>query len=358
MEFAVDRGIGMIVIQTPALKNTIRLVVLLVATIALLYFFLRNSDPAEVMEQLRSLDPFWLAVALLTNFTALLSRAARWRIILRPSDPPPFYPTFFATAVGFLSSAVLPIRAGDVIRPALLSRRTDIRFSSALGTVVIEKLLDTTSVLVLFIGFVMTVGRHFFDDPRIGSKAGIVMTLGVGAGVLLGVMVTIVVALLVLRERARDLIERLTGRFSVRLQSGAISFYESFLRAFRLARDRKAFVRVLLLTASVWLCLTGQFYFVSLAMGRPLPYSASFLVTGFSILGMMIPTPGGVGGFHKACQIALTTFYMFTVSESVATAVIFHIVGTLPVLVTGATLLIREGVSLAQIARIGEKVEE
>jgi len=326
--------------------------------VLLLYFFLRNSDPAEVLDQLRTLDPVWLIIALLTNFSALMCRAARWRIILRPADPPKFYPTFFATAVGFMSSALLPIRAGDVIRPALLSRRTDIRFSSALGTVVIEKLLDTTTLLLLFITFVATVGRRFFDDPRIGSKANVVMTLGTGAAVLLTVLISIVLFLLVLRERAREMIERLTRRFPLRFRSGAMSFYESFLRAFKLARDRRAFARVLLLTAMIWFCLTAQFYFVTLAMRKPLPFSASVLVTGFSILGMMIPTPGGVGGFHKACQIVLTNFYLFTISASVATAVIFHIVGTLPVLITGSVLLLREGVSFAQLARIGEKVEE
>lgn len=340
------------------MKHSLRLLLLVIATIALLYLFLRNSDPAEVVRQLRSLDPFWVVVALLTNFTALLCRAARWRIILRPAAPPPYYPTFFATAVGFLTSAVLPIRAGDVVRPALLSRRTDIRFSSALGTVVIEKLLDTTTVLLLFIGFVVLVGRTFFDDPRIGSKAAIVMTLGIGAAVLLTVLISVVVLLLVLRERARGLIERFTVRFPALFRSGAMSFYESFLRAFTLARDRRAFATVLVLTGMIWLCLTGQFYFVTLAMRMPLPFSASFLVTGFSILGLMIPTPGGVGGFHKACQIALTNFYLFTVSASVATAVIFHIVGTMPVLITGTVLLIREGLSLAQIAHIGDKEEE
>ena len=38
--------------------------------------------------------------------------------ILDPTDPPPFYSTFFANAVGYMLSTILPVRAGDIARPA------------------------------------------------------------------------------------------------------------------------------------------------------------------------------------------------------------------------------------------------
>lgn len=340
------------------MKHPIRIAILVVATIALLFLFLRNSDPSEVVAQLRALDPLWLTVALLTNFTALLCRATRWRILLSSTEKPGFYPTFFATTVGFMSSAILPIRAGDVIRPALLSRKTPIRFSSALGTVFIEKILDTTAVLTLFSAFVLLRGRAFLEDPRIGAKGGVVISLGIIAALLLCGLITMVLAVVFLKERTRRLLMTVSSRFPARVQSGTLSFYESFQRALQLVKDRSKLLRVVLLTCGVWLCLTGQFYFASFALGKPLPYSASILVTGFSILGLMIPTPGGVGGFHKACQIALTNYYFFSVSASVAVAVVFHIVGTLPVVTTGTILILREGISLRQLARFGEKEDE
>src|SRR5256885_4582560 len=49
--------------------------------------------------------------------------------------------TFFANTVGYMLSTVLPIRAGDVARPALLARRTNVRFAGALGTVLTERIL-------------------------------------------------------------------------------------------------------------------------------------------------------------------------------------------------------------------------
>jgi uncharacterized membrane protein YbhN (UPF0104 family) len=65
-----------------------------------------------------------------------------------------------------------------------------------------------------------------------------------------------------------------------------------------------------------------------------------------------VPTPGGVGGFHKACQLVLTTFYDFDVNSSVAVAIVFHLVGTLPILATGLILFVHEGLRWRELREI------
>ena len=62
-------------------------------------------------------------------------------------------------------------------------------------------------------------------------------------------------------------------------------------------------------------------------------------------------TPGGVGGFHKLCQWALETYYHFDIDSSVAVAVLLHVVSTLPVIVTGAALMLREGLNWRELKR-------
>ncbi len=96
-------------------------------------------------------------------------------------------------------------------------------------------------------------------------------------------------------------------------------------------------------TTAVWICLTAQLWVVLIGLSRPLPYDSSFLINAVATVGIAIPTPGGVGGFHKLCQWLLTTFYRFDIDSSVATAVLFHVVGTVPVVVSGIALFLREG---------------
>src|SRR6185436_13891944 len=106
---------------------------------------------------------------------------------------------------------------------------------------------------------------------------------------------------------------------------------DTFADTIRIANHRTALVKILLCTIGVWTCLTSQFWFATKAVDRPLPFDSSFLVTGVTTVGVAIPTPGGIGGFHKVCQMALTRFYNFDVDSSVAVAVLFHIIGTLPI---------------------------
>ncbi len=319
------------------------LLFLIVAVVALtflfLFFFLRNANLGDVWSILKSTNGYWLAAGLLTNFAALLFRTARWRAILDPDHPPPFYPTFFANAIGYMVSTILPVRAADVARPALLARRTDLRFSGALGTVLTERVLDLFSILSLFVYFAV---RHWndFSDNR---GFFIVKVGAIVSGALLVILVAFVAGLYVSSGLIRRAHEGLGRLIPKRFRESWMHFFDSFVETLELAKHRTALLKVLVFTTGIWLCLTAQFYFSVLALGRPLPFDSSFLVTGVTTIGLAIPTPGGVGGFHKACQLVLTTFYGMDVDSSVAVAVLFHIVGTLPVIVTGLLLFAHEG---------------
>lgn len=325
-------------------------------TVVLLVFFFRNSDLTNVWQLILSTKFYWLIIGFVANVCALLCRAERWRTLLNPDDPPPYYPTFFATAIGFMSSAVLPIRAGDVVRPALLARRTKMRFSQGLGTVLTERVLDLLSILLLFLAFVIiTFLRPGEFTP---GEMVFIKTAGLVAAALFALMSSFVLALYFFRGFVRRMHEWLARFLPRRVRDGWMSFFDAFVATLAIARHPRALRHVLLMTAIIWASLTSQFIFVTYALDRPLPPQSSFFITGMVILGMAIPTPGGVGGFHKICQIVLTRFYNFDVDTSVAVALIFHAVGTAPVLVIGLLLFVREGLTWRQLARIGEKVEE
>jgi uncharacterized protein (TIRG00374 family) len=346
------------VVKTAGLKGKVRVFLVLLLTVFLLVLFLRSSDLRSVGKLVAQTRVEWFIVGLLANFTALLCRTERWRTILRPDDRPAFYPTFVSTALGFMSSAVLPIRAGDIIRPALLSRKTNIRFSSALGTVLTEKILDLSSILILFVVFIYTSGQSLAANPATARKFLVIKTVGYVAMAAVTALVVFLVALYFYGARLRPWFEK-TARFVPRrFRESWMRMFDGFVGTLRIVHHPVAFVRVLTLTAIIWSCLTAQFYFVARAVHHPLPFSSGFFVTGMTILGLMLPTPGGVGGFHKACQIALTRFYGFTVDASVVFALVFHVVGTAPVVLTGISLFVKEGFSWRQLIRMTETTAE
>ncbi len=324
----------------------------------LLYLFFRNSDPREIVQTLRSVNIFWLTIALLTNFGALVCRSLRWRIILDRENPPALYPTFLATTIGFMSSAILPVRAGDVVRPALLSRRTHINFARAFGTVITERLLDLISILALFSSFVLIRSEHLAAAGANSRRLMIIRSGGFVAMTVLALAVGFLIFAWFFHAKIRVVHLYLSRFVPRRFRDGWMGFFDSFIRSLDIAREPRALIEVLALTGAIWLFLCSQFFFVMKAMHNPLPFSASFLITGLTIVGLMLPTPGGVGGFHKACQIGLVNFYGFDIDTSIAVAVLFHIVGTAPVIVAGLVLFLKEGFSWRQLLNIGEKPDQ
>lgn len=339
------------------MKRILHVTAIVALTILFIVLFLRNSDPGKVWQMVRSTSVGWFALGLMANVGALVCRTLRWRTILNPSEPPPFYSTFFANAVGYMLSTVLPVRAGDIARPALLSRRTPIKFSTALGTVLTERVFDLFAILTLFVTFVLTAGERFTSDPTTARKFLIIQSAAVTAGLMLLGMATLVAAVFIFGDGLRRMHQRLGRLVPRRFRDGWMRFFDSFVQSLALARRGNALPKVILLTAGIWLCLASQFYFSLLALRHPLPFSSGFFLTSVTILGLMIPTPGGVGGFHKAVQVVLTNFYHFNVSASVAVALVVHIVGVLPVIVIGGMLVLREGITWRQLSSIADEKE-
>ena len=325
------------------MRRILQIALIAFLTIFFLGLFLWNSDLTQVWRILKQTDPLWFAGGLVVNFCALIFRTIRWRVLLDRENPPPFYPTFFANTIGYFLSATLPIRAGDVARPALLSRRTNVRFSTALGTVLTERVLDLVSILILFLFFCL----YRWDDFR----GRVVHGGAVGAGALLLAMLALVVGIFFFGDRVRKVHARLGQLLPLRFREPWMKFFDTFAHTLQLVRHPASFAVVIASTAGVWLCLVAQYWFVFWGTDRPLPLDASIFLSGATTIGVAIPTPGGVGGFHKICQWVLTSYYGFDIDSSVAVAVLLHVVSTLPVLAAGVLLLMREGLSWRDLSR-------
>jgi uncharacterized protein (TIRG00374 family) len=336
-------------------KRGLQLVFVVALTVFFLWLFLHNADMHSVWKILKHISLWWLTIAIVTNMAALVFRTLRWRTLLDPDDPPPFYATFFANSVGYMLSSLLPIRAADFARPALLSRRTSHRFSGALGTVLTERVLDLLSILLLFSYFVVRRHREMTSDPRTATLFNYLIRPAAFVSVaLLAALSLLLFGIYFFGPHIRRAHEFL-GRFiPSRFRGAWMNFFDGFAATLEITKHRSALSTVLLSTVGVWGCLTGQVYLSALALHLPVPFDASFFITGANTIGLAVPTPGGVGGIHKVCQFVLTRFYGFEIDASVASAVLYHLVGTIPVVVTGLVLFAREGLHWKDVTHADE----
>ena len=333
------------------MKRILQIAAVVALTVFFLWLFLKNANLRDVGQILRRAEPGWIFIGFAVNVTALLLRTVRWQTLLDPDDPPPFYATFFANTVGYMLSNILPIRAADVARPVLLARRTTHRVSGALGTVLTERMLDLTSILGLFVYFAFRRWNEFSHNPDITAWLYIVRGGAIASVVILAGLGTLILGMMYFRATIRRAHEWLGRLLPQRFRSSWMHFFDTFTDTLRIVKNKAAFAKVLLCTMGIWACLTSQFWFAAKSLHRAVPFDASFFITGVTTVGAAIPTPGAIGGFHKACQLVLTHFYAFDVDTSVAVAVLFHLIGTLPVLILGFALAGREGIRLKDVTR-------
>ena len=191
----------------------------------------------------------------------------------------------------------------------------------------------------------MTVRDDLCTQPAVLHGGAII------AGSMLAALLLLVFGFYFFRGAVRRLHSALGRILPHRFREPWMRFFDAFADTLQITQRPAAFVVVVLCTVAIWTCLTTQFWFVLVAAHRPLPIDSSFFLTSATTVGIAIPTPGGIGGFHKVCQWILTTFYRFDLDTSVAVALLFHIVGTLPVVLVGAALFLHEGLNWRELSR-------
>src|SRR5690606_13511152 len=310
------------------------------ATLVLLYFFFRQADLGGVWRALLGAHPGLLALAVAVTAQTYIVRTWRWQILLAPITPLPFTPVFRATVVGFTTSFLLPARAGELIRPWMLSRETGVSASAAFATVIVERLFDLVAVLVLFVIWrVLPVpaGTHEIEGVT-------------PAAVLAGVMAVAALAVTFLlaghSERMEPLATRLARVLPVRAATAIVGFMQQFARGLAIMRRPGPIVASLGLSLVLWASIGLTTWLTSRAFDITFPYAASFLLSLFLVVGVAVPTPGGVGGFHAAYSFAVTRLFDATGEQAVACAIVLHAVSFVPVTLVGIVIMARAGLSI------------
>ncbi len=330
-------------------------VLVTVATLALLAFFFRQADLGGVWRALVSAHPGLIALSIAAVLPTYILRTWRWQILLAPIAPLPFTPVFRATIVGFTTTFLLPARAGELIRPWMLSRETGVSASAAFATVIVERLFDLVAVLALF-----CVWRLLPAPPGAAEIEGVT-----AAAILAGIAGLAALGLTFLlagrSERVGTMGTALARVLPARAATAIVTFIEKFARGLAIMRRPGPIVAALGLSLLLWASIGLTTWLTSRAFGITFPYAASFLVSLFLVVGVAVPTPGGVGGFHAAYSFAATRLFGATQEQAVACAIILHAVSFVPVTLVGLIIMARAGLSIqsarAQSAHINERAE-
>jgi len=268
-----------------------------------LYLVLRQVDFAQLWLLVQGLNPVYPLAVSAVLFFSFWIRGWRWALLLGPVGRPGQGGLYLANLVGFGANNLLPARLGELVRALACRRFTGIAATSALATVVLERVLDGMVLLGVLFWAVMSL------EP--GAQAGAFTVEALkGAGWTLLAVYLGVVALLAGLWRWPGTTVRLVGGLARRVAPSRAHKVEDSLMSFHqgLAAVSRggSLAAVVGYSLLLWAVFSLNFMVFLPAVGlEPSMRLALFVMAG-GALGTLVPAgPGYVGTMQLAVAWAL-----------------------------------------------------
>jgi len=317
-------------------------------SLALVYLSVRGINLDETIGNLKEITLLpvvaFIGIILVMQFL----RSYRWGVIMSPLRKIDQFSLFAVTSVGFLAIAAIPARLGELARPYLISQKSEIKFSSALGTIFVERVLDSLAIISI-----MVISLAFMDLPAWMVKSSILFFIFAFA------MLLFIIFLIWKRQAALNIAQRVFRKMPGKMAHKIEGLVHHFIEGFKIITDMKMLFYLLFISALIWLVDVLAIYMLFLAFDFDLPFLAAVVLMIVLIAGIAIPTaPGYIGNWHFACILGLSIFGVAK-SEAFSFAIVYHFLSIAIVVVLGILFMPYNKFSLKEIKALlnGEKAK-
>lgn len=333
------------------MRAHLRTLIVVGLALGLLAWFLRNADLAGVAREIARGRVSLLALALVATFATYVLRSIRWQYLLRGVGHASLNNAFRATVLGFSASFLLPGRVGEFLRPYVLARRENFSVTAAFATVILERVFDAVTVLLFFAVFLLATPSAGQADPGVwrAVKVG-----GLAVAVTMGAVLVLFFFLAGHPEKVGRASLKIEKVLPKRAAHTIARLLEAFAQGLGVIRRPQQILLVLLWSVPLWLSIASGIWLVTQAFHIDCPFVGSFLTMTILVVGVAVPTPGAVGGFHEAYRIAVTSFFGAPNDAAVGAAIVLHAISFVPVTILGIVFMAREGLTLGRMRRLAE----
>ena len=303
-----------------ALKNILKFTLFLGIGLVILYLVYQKADAAfqedcqlkniapedcslisKVIQDFTEANYWWILVTLILYTISNVSRAVRWRMLIKPLGYQPRLINCFWTVVfGYFANLGFP-RMGEIMRSGLLAQYEKIEVEKIIGTVVVSRMVDLFSLLIMS---ALAIGLAFDKIwPFLQENANLDEKLQNGYQLLIyaGIVIAIL-GLLGYIFRRRIMASKIVQKIKAIL----LGFWDG-LQTIRKV-DRPFWF--IFHSINIWVLYYLMVYFCFFAYGPTAGLSAIaglviFVMGGW---GMVVPSPGGMGSYHFLAQTGLSMY--------------------------------------------------
>ncbi|MBU1154900.1 MAG: flippase-like domain-containing protein [Proteobacteria bacterium] len=276
------------------MKSLVKRLILLAITALFLYLVLRKVEPAKLWQALT--EVYWplLVPVVLVYLAGFIPRAQKWRIILGRIKPVSLGGCLGYILVGCAANSLLPARLGELVRAFICGRREQVPATSVLSTIVLERVLEVLSLLVLLCAVVWATGRGELYQLAL---VGLAVCLGLMAG------------LFFLQQRPGWLLKLAALLPWPGLRERAQGWLTTFVEGLAVVKSPARLAAIIALGWAVYLIEGAAYWLLAYAFDMQVTYLQVLFVLCFIFVGMTIPsTVGNIGPLQYFCVLGLGYF--------------------------------------------------
>jgi hypothetical protein len=260
---------------------------------------------------------------------------------------------FPATIIGYMANNLLPARLGEFVRAYTLARSESLTTSGVFASLVIDRLCDGFTVLLILLITLFTVRLP-------AGMESVQQSMVLGGYAIFGVYALVVIFIVALKrwnQSTLHVIATLLKPLPERVTVKVISLIDAFMGGLRLSLHPAALGAVVLTSLAIWTTAIWPVDLVLRAFGIDLPVAASLFIMIFLVFAVMVPAaPGYIGTYHVACVTSLSAFNVGK-EKALSVALVIHALGFCPVIVLGFWYLWKANLSLSSIQEETAKAE-
>jgi uncharacterized protein (TIRG00374 family) len=273
----------------------------------------------KMLADLSSADFGWIAIVILCFMISNLSRALRWNMLLKPLGlDAKLHNTFGSIMIAYFANLTIP-RSGEIIRSVMISRYEDVEIEKAMGTIVTDRIIDVLSLMIAIgLAFILSFGKmntYFKENMDLNNTLEQILSFPA-----LAIVPVIGLSTIYLTYRNWDkLLDTMLGEKIYKIVSG----FSDGIKSIKDVENVTVFIFHSVIIWTMYYVMTYLCFF-AFAPTSDLGLVAGLTVFVFGSLGIVFPSPGGMGSYHYLVGEALG-FYNIGGADAFSFAMIVFI---------------------------------
>ena len=264
------------------MKSLTRQIFILATASVLMLFIIFNTvvNLGGFSDVLRDIDWLYFILALLTMIPITILSAARWHYVISAAGYKVSFKEILMIIVSSMSLSIIPGRLGDIARSYPL--RNKIPVSETIGTIVLEKIIDVSLLMILSAIGLSVIGYPFY---------GVILLL-------------LTIAIFPLLNLTHKIGYRLLPRNAI-----TSKIHQAFEILQKIKSGKKMISMAVVSSLTSWVLTMVHVYWLFISVGVKVPFDAIFAFHPLSTFAGLLPiTLAGIGIRDSAMIILFKNF--------------------------------------------------